>query len=271
MYPFRMASGTETAEDNYEIAVYHKGELLCLVVHSECKEYSLSDFRSKVLLEQVPDNLPREFLFIRFFGGKEIAINKKQEHLFMVRQCLKIQDAFLTVAIVTDDIDVPFSQPQSASPLQQSNQRKRKLPAQATLPSFGFKIPNKSSNERLSHAKARNIKLYSETEIGNSTGKMKIYRQYWNNKAEDICANKEFANFSKAAVHGVINTAWTLKKADDMLTEAKKMATALKDVPKSCLTGSSVCENNARQKYPKAPECTRKDQQHGECNYRFST
>ena len=265
-----MASGTETAEDNYEIAVYHKGELLCLVVHSECKEYSLSDFRFKVLLEQVPDNLPREFLFIRFFGGKEIAINKKQEHLFMVRQCLKIQDAFLTVAIVTDDIDVPFSQPQSASPLQQSNQRKRKLPAQATLPSFGFKIPNKSSNERLSHAKARNIKLYSETEIGNSTGKMKTYRQYWN-KAEDICANKEFANFSKAAVHGVINTAWTLKKADDMLTEAKKMATALKDVPKSCLTGSSVCENNARQKYPKAPECTRKDQQHGESTYRFST
>ena len=143
---------------------------------------------------------------------------------------------------ITDDIDVPFSQPQSASPLQQSNQRKRKLPAQATLPSFGFKIPNKSSNERLSHAKARNIKLYSETEIGNSTGKMKIYRQYWN-KAEDICANKEFANFSNAAVHGVINTAWALKKADDMLTEAKEMATALKDVPKSCLTGSSVCEN----------------------------
>ena len=40
----------------------------------------------------------------------------------------------------------------------------------------------------------------------------------------------------------------TLKKADDMLTEAKEMATALKDVPKSCLTGSSVCENTLVKK-----------------------
>ena len=239
-----MASYTVTAEDNCnEIAVYNKGELLCLVVHSEeCKNICLSDFRSNVLIQQVPNNLPAAFLSVRHVGEKEITIKKKQEHLFKVRQCLKLKDGLPTLYI-SDEIIMLSSQQSVSTHSSQSSECKRKLQGQATLSSFGFKIPSKSCEHRLSFAKARNVKLYSDKEIQNSTGKMKEYREFWNKKVEEICSEAEFEKFSKAAVHGVINTAWTLKKADDMLSEAKDMATTLKNVPTLWLSGSAGCES----------------------------
>ena len=247
---------SSVTEDYNEIAVYNKGDLLCLVVHSNSDSVCLSDFRSKVLLEQVRENLPANFLFVRHVGEKEITINKKQEHLIKVGYCLKLKDGIPTIYI-SHEIDVHSNSSKSVSQ-PSSNERKRKLPAQATLSSCGFITPKKSCEETVSFAKARNVKLYTDAEIQNSTGKTKEYREFWNKKAEEICSEAEFAKFSKAAVHGMINTAWTMQKADDILAESKKIANALKNVPKSWLSCTVAAENTLRKNIERL-EKARKD------------
>ena len=143
---------------------------------------------------------------------------------------------------ISDEIDMSSCSSQSV-PQHSSNERKRKLQTQATLSSFGFIFPKKSCGEKMSFAKVRIVKLYSDAEIQNSTGKTKEYREFWNKKAEEICGEAEFAKFSKAAVHGVINTSWTLKKADDILNESMEIGNALKNVPKSWLSGNTAGES----------------------------
>ena len=127
-----------------------------------------------------------------------------------------------------------------------------------TLSSFGFIFPKKSCEEKVPFAKARNVKLYSDAEIQNSTGKTKEYHEFWNKKAEEICGEAEFAKFSKAAVHGVINTSWTLKKADDILNELREIGNALKNVPKSWLSGNTAGESTLQRNIERLEEA-RKD------------
>ena len=208
------------------------------------------------MLEQVPENLPTNFLFVRHVGEKEITINKKQEHLIKLDHCLKLKVGLPTVYI-SDEIDMSSCSSQSV-PQHSSNERMKKLPTQATLSSFGFIFPKKSCEEKVSFAKARNVKLYSDAEIQNSTGKTKEYREFWNKKAEEICREAEFAKFSKAAVHGVINTSWTLKKADDILNESREIGNALKNVPKSWLSGNTAGESTLQRSIERL-EKARKD------------
>ena len=62
------------------------------------------------------------------------------------------------------------------------------------------------------HAAERKVKLFSSKEIGDAQGLEKIRRKFWNEKAEELCQDRVLKKWKATAIHGVIDTAWTLKK-----------------------------------------------------------
>ena len=55
------------------------------------------------------------------------------------------------------------------------------------------------------------------------TGYERLYRKFWNAKAEEICKNKTLAQWTKSAIEGIIVTEWTLKKTVLMHTHATEL------------------------------------------------
>lgn len=51
----------------------------------------------------------------------------------------------------------------------------------------GQSVASNKPKQPFSAARARKIKIYKYTEIGNSTGMTKGYKEFWNEKAEELC------------------------------------------------------------------------------------
>ena len=62
------------------------------------------------------------------------------------------------------------------------------------------------------NASSRKLKIFSQTEIKLAKGLEKARRQFWNNKGEELCRDKTLETWSRTALHGMIDTSWTLKK-----------------------------------------------------------
>ena len=73
------------------------------------------------------------------------------------------------------------------------------------------------------HAKAKNMKIYTQTEIDSVTGMEKKRRQFWNEKADQLVKNKETRDQSKTALCGIIDVSWTMRKTSMLEAEAKKL------------------------------------------------
>lgn len=70
------------------------------------------------------------------------------------------------------------------------------------------------------HAAERKVKLFSSKEIGEAQGLEKIRRKFWNEKAEELCQDRTLKKWKATAIHGVIDTAWMLKKTVVLVVEA---------------------------------------------------
>ena len=69
------------------------------------------------------------------------------------------------------------------------------------------------------------MKIFKEQEINESTGMKKLYRQFWNDKAEELCRSNALKTFKPGEIQGAINVAWSLKKTDilkDQIEEVNK-------------------------------------------------
>ena len=73
------------------------------------------------------------------------------------------------------------------------------------------------------HASSRKLKIYTQNEITTAKGLGKVRRQFWNNKAEEVGRDKSLRTWSKTALHGVIDTSWTLKKTALFVLEGNKI------------------------------------------------
>lgn len=73
------------------------------------------------------------------------------------------------------------------------------------------------------NASFRKLKMYSSAEINMSQGLEKIRQQFWNFKGEELCSDKKLKKWKATALHGVIDTAWTLKKTPLLVLEANKL------------------------------------------------
>ena len=70
------------------------------------------------------------------------------------------------------------------------------------------------------HAAERKVKIFSSKEIGEAQGLEKIRRKFWNEKAEELCQDRTLKKWKVTAIHGVIDTAWVLKKTVVLVVEA---------------------------------------------------
>ncbi|XP_068738096.1 uncharacterized protein [Montipora capricornis] len=68
-------------------------------------------------------------------------------------------------------------------------------------------------------AAERKVKLFSCKEIADAQGLEKI-RRFWNEKAEELCQDTALKKWKATAIHGVVDTAWTLKKTVILVVEA---------------------------------------------------
>ena len=69
------------------------------------------------------------------------------------------------------------------------------------------------------------MKIFSEQEVNESIGMQKSYRQFWNDKAEELCRSNALKTFKPGEIQGAINVAWSLKKTDilkDQIEEVNK-------------------------------------------------
>ena len=82
------------------------------------------------------------------------------------------------------------------------------------------------------NASLRKLKIYSTAEINMSKGLEKVRQQFWNFKGEELCSDQKLKKWKASALHGVIDTAWTLKKIPLLVLEANK----LRDSPQELAT-----------------------------------
>lgn len=67
------------------------------------------------------------------------------------------------------------------------------------------------------------IKIFNNQQVNAVSGYERLYRLFWNKKAEELCRNPSFAKWSKTAITGVIATEWSLKKTALLLNHATRL------------------------------------------------
>ena len=83
------------------------------------------------------------------------------------------------------------------------------------------------------NASLRKLKVYSTAEINVSKGLEQIRRQFWNFKGEQLCSDQNLKKWKASALHGVIDTAWTLKKTPLLVLEANNLKDSAPDLDNS--------------------------------------
>lgn len=102
----------------------------------------------------------------------------------------------------------------------------------------GHSHPQKVKSDSYSFARARKVKIFAGSEIEGSAGLQKVYRKFWNRKAEEICSNNNLKSFKAEEVQGAINVAWTLEKSRHLKEDIDKMKEEI----------SQPCSSNAVEK-----------------------
>lgn len=76
--------------------------------------------------------------------------------------------------------------------------------------------------------RVRKIKIYSYVEIENSSGMIKVYREFWNVKGEEFCRSSVLNSFKRGEIYGVINVFWILEKFKLIKDEVNKIKNEIK-------------------------------------------
>ena len=77
--------------------------------------------------------------------------------------------------------------------------------------------------ESFPNAAEKGIKIFNTQQVNAVSGYERLYRLFWNKKAEELCRNPSFAKWSKTAITGVIATEWSLKKTALLLNHATRL------------------------------------------------
>lgn len=85
------------------------------------------------------------------------------------------------------------------------------------------KFLGKPDLESFPNAAKKGLKIFSNQQINAVSGYERLYRLFWNRKAEELCRNPSFAKWSKTAITGVIATEWSLKKTALLSNHATRL------------------------------------------------
>ena len=74
------------------------------------------------------------------------------------------------------------------------------------------------------------VELFTTKDIDDSVGLEKSFKEFWNDKVQEICLSKECRSklSTKPAVEGAVRTAWTLEKTKFLEIEADEIRTLMK-------------------------------------------
>ena len=211
-----------------DLLVYVNETASCSVV-IENSDVTLHKFRHEILETQVGDVLRFPFKFTRMVNNKRVIVGLKQESILKLGQCMEQSEEFAvylireeTISTTTEEPSVQDA-PSTSQDTRQDNEhispiKKAKISRQPTLVemyhSTNRSTATSSPPQPYSAAKARNIKIFSDREIAESSGMTRMYREFWNNKAEELCCSNVLKTFKPGEIQGAINVAWTIKKTD---------------------------------------------------------
>lgn len=215
-----------------DILVYVNESSFCCVI-AENTDATLESFRRE-MEAQVDDLLCFPFKFTRLVNGKRVTVGIKQEAIIKVKQCIE-ESSDPAIYLIREEnktgessIHVEPSTSQDAESEKQDfvspPTKKTKISKQPTM--FDLLSPGRSESkpkQPYSAARARKIKIYSNSEITNSSGMTKVYREFWNAKGEELCRSSALSNYKPGEIQGAINVAWTLEKSKLIKDEVHKI------------------------------------------------
>ena len=79
--------------------------------------------------------------------------------------------------------------------------------------------------ESFPNAANKGFKIVTDQQICAVSGYERLYRLFWNRKAEELCRSPSFAKWSKTAITGVIATEWSLKKTALLFNHPMRLIT----------------------------------------------
>ena len=258
-----------------EILVYVNEELTCSVIFDD-EHITVESFRKNVLDEQVDDILNFPYKFTRLVNNKHLVVGTKQETGMKVATCVDVQTDEKAIYLVKEQSNLPSSQESATATvvslnvdetdvkepaLQAENTdagptvKRLKASRQPTILDFatGHSHPQKVKSDSYSFARARKVKIFTESEIEGSAGLQKVYRKFWNEKAEEICSNNNLKSFKAGEVQGAINVAWTLEKSRHLKEDIDKMKEEMSQpcssnaVAKKVIASNKTIEKNSNR------------------------
>lgn len=210
-----------------DLLIYVNDIVFCSVIF-ENTNVTLDKFRHDVLTEQVGDILNFDYKFTRLVRKEKVTIGIKQEAVVRLSQCIDgaEEPALFLVSEKKDDVvEVPNLKidTEKAQEVSEPPVKVAKISRQPTITEFSSVPSSKTPRQPYSAARARKVKLYSDREIQGASGMVKLYRAFWNNKAEEICSSQALKQFTQGEVQGAINVAWIIEKATHIKNEAKEL------------------------------------------------
>ncbi len=220
-----------------DLLVYVNEAVSCSVIFDN-SEVTLEEFRHEILDTQVDDVLAFPYKFTRTVNMKRVVVGLKQEKILKLKQCLEESDEgqgavhLVREEMLTKNAEQPKVQEPSLPSTSQDDEpykKKAKVSRQPTL--MDMFSPNRLSvsSEPYSAARARKVKIFSAEEIEDSQGLKKTYRQFWNNKAEELCKISALRTFKPGEIQGAINVAWIIKKTEYLKDELEEIDKKIND------------------------------------------
>lgn len=215
-----------------DLLVYVNEAVSCSVIFDN-SEVTLDEFRHEILDTQVDDVLAFPYKFTRTIDMNRVVVGLKQEKILKLKQCLEESDEGRgAVYLVREEMHTKNAeQPKVQEPSLPSTSKddepipptkKAKVSRQPTL--MDMFSPNRLSvsSEPYSAARARKVKIFSSKEIEDSKRLQKTYRQFWNNKAEELYKISALRTFKPGEIQGAVNVAWTIKKTEYLKDELEE-------------------------------------------------
>lgn len=249
-----------------DLLVYVNENVSCSVIIDNL-EVTLDTLRREILEDQVSDVLPSHYKFTRLLNNQRIVVGLKQEVALKLSQCMqKTNDIFAVHLFHEEGINLKANEPDlnhvptksgDAGDGDQDQVPPRKKSGSVASPHSDMCAPTTSSpgpqpTSPYSAARARRVKIYSKQEVDECIGMKKSYRQFWNDKAEELCRSNALKTFKPGEIQGAINVAWSLKKTDilkDQIEEVKKeiASKCSTDILKKFQTSKKTVEKNAER------------------------
>ena len=139
-------------------------------------------------------------------------------------------------------------------PSSSSSQKEKDIQSQCKPSMLQTYFGTKSArDDRYPHARSKNIKLYSDSDISKAKG-FNVHRlRFWNEKAEELCKSPLTRNWKKEQIHGAIDVDWTLKKTAIMKQEVRALEDKVKhlkdiyeDMDEDILSKTNTAKNEDR-------------------------